>query len=223
MTYQRTASIPLPDHPEHGIDLSGVRTTDTQQEERYLQLVHLPDERDCTDDRTGAELGRREVYELAVREPREVVTRDGTPHPLSAVVERHGPYSRESVLAEAADLADTRDLPVFHEVIHLRPDGWTDPGDWVTCPTCGSEAITLVTNLDDSDLTLLCRECDATVDETERRALFDDWLHCPSCGSGDLNVELSAPRGGVRWSCDDCRYDTVPAPIDVGYADAREP
>lgn len=222
MTYRRTASIPLPDHPEYGIDLSGVRTTNSQQEERYLQLIYLPDDRDCTDDRAGADLGRREVYELTVREPREVVVHDGTPHPLSAVIERHGPYSRESVLAKATEFAKTRDLPIYHEVIHLRPGGWTDPADWVTCPDCASETITLVTNLDETDLTLVCRRCDARVDESERGALFEQWLHCPSCASGDINVELSGPHGGVWWSCDDCLYDTSPAPIDRGYTDARE-
>jgi Zn finger protein HypA/HybF involved in hydrogenase expression len=223
MTYQRTASIPLPDHPEYGIDLSDARTTDSQREERYLQLIYLPDERDRTDDRTGTTLGRREVYELAVREPRDVVTHHGTPHLLSAVIERHGSYSRESVLAKAAEFAQARNLPIYHEVIHLRPDEWTCSSDWAACPTCGSEAITLVTNLDESDLTLLCRDCDATADETERRELFDNWLHCPSCESGDVNIELSAPEGGVRWSCDDCLYDTTPDPIDEGYSDTQDP
>jgi hypothetical protein len=221
MTYRRTASIPLPDHPEHGLDQSTVPTTDTQREERYLQLVHLPDERDRIDDRTGADLARREVYELTVREPRELTVHDGTLHPLSAISQRHGPYSRTSALTRAVELADSLDLPIYTEIARLRPDDWTDSADWVTCPHCHAGEIALVTNLDESDLTLLCRGCDAAVDDTKRRELFDEWLYCPGCGSGDVDIRLGAPGGDVWWSCDDCLYDTAPAPIDVGYSDTR--
>jgi hypothetical protein len=221
MAYQRTASIPLPDHPEYGLDQSTVPMTDSQHEERYLQLIHIPEERDRIDDRTDADLARREVYELTVREPRELTVHDGSPHPVSAISQRHGPYSRASALARAVELADSLDLLIHTEIARLRPDNWTDSADWVTCPHCNAGEITLVTNLDESDLTLLCRTCDAAVDDTEHRALFEEWLHCPGCGSGDVDIRLSAPSGDVWWSCDDCLYDTVPAPIDVGYADAR--
>ncbi len=220
MNYQRTASIPLPDGPDHGIDLDGIRTTDTQWEERHLQVLHLPDARGRINP-AGEALDRHEVYELTIREPRQVVGRNGAPKPVSAVVERLGPCDRVGALERAVDLARERDLPLFGEFARLRPDAWTEPGDWVTCPNCESARITLVTNLNETDLTLLCRECDARVDESERGALFEEWLHCPSCASGDINVELSGPHGGVWWSCDDCLYDTSPAPIDRGYTDAR--
>lgn len=35
------------------------------------------------------------------------------------------------------------------------------------------------------------------------------------------DVELSVPHGGGWWSCDDCLYDAMPAPIDTGYTSAR--
>jgi hypothetical protein len=221
MTYRRTASIPLPDHPEYGLSRSTVPTTDTQHEERYLQMIHLPDERGRIDDETGAARMGRGVYELTVREPRELTDHDGTPKPVSPILQRHGPYSRASALARAVELAEALDLPIYTEVARLRPDNWTDSADWVTCPHCNTSEIALITNLDDSALTLRCRGCDATVTNSEREELFNECLHCPSCGSGDVDIRLSAPGSGVWWSCDDCLYDTTPAPVDVSYSNTR--
>jgi predicted RNA-binding Zn-ribbon protein involved in translation (DUF1610 family) len=162
------------------------------------------------------------VYELTVRAPVTIEDRDGSPRPVSAVLEREGPSDIESVLHRAVDLADSRGLPILHDIATLRPNHWTEAPAWVSCPDCSNDELTLVTDLDRRDLTIACRACDVRVTEVERETIFHEWLHCPSCESGDVNVELSAPHGGLWWSCDDCGYDSVPGPIDWGYTNARD-
>lgn len=216
MSYKRTATRQLSGQglPD---ELQDVPTTDSSWDERRLQVVHLPDDRGSVDQRTGRELSRREVYELLVRGPKKIRQHQGTPTPVSRVLERHGPYGRRSAFCRVAELADERGLPLADGIAVLRPNGWTATADWVSCPTCGGDELTLVSSLDQADLTLTCRACDARADE--RRVLFEQWFHCPGCGSGDVNVELSGPHGSAWWSCDDCLYDTTPGPIDRGYTE----
>ena len=81
----------------------------------------------------------------------------------------------------------------------------------------------MVSDLDDTNLTLACRPCDERVEaETDREEMHSTWFHCPGCGSGDVNVEISGPSGSTWWSCDDCGYDTIPAPSARAYAEARD-
>jgi hypothetical protein len=220
--YKQAGTSPLADTAHvYDVSLPDDALTETRHEERYLQVIHLPDERECHDACSEEPIARGRVYELAVREPIIIEDREGRPRPVSAIVEREGPYELDTVVQRAVELATSRQLPIHHEIVRLRPDHWSAAAAWVTCPDCESDEITLVTNLDETDLTLICRACDARVTETERKAMFHEWLHCPSCESGDVNVELSAPHGGGWWSCDDCLYDTMPAPIDTGYTSAR--
>lgn len=223
MAYKQTATRPLADAARmYDISLPDGSLTDTRHEERYLQIIHLPDDRGRHDAVSGDPIPRRRVHELVIREPITIKEYDGTPHPLSEIIERDGPYELDTALHRAVELAESRQIQIHHEIVTLRPDHWSDASLWVTCPDCGSDEIMLVTNLDETDLTLACRACDARVTQAERGAMFHDWLHCASCTSGDVNVELSAPHGGGWWSCDDCGYDTMPAPIDTVYTNARE-
>lgn len=221
--YKRTATRPLADAARmYDISLPDELLTETRHEERYLQISHLPDDRGRHDAGSRDPIPRRRIYELVIREPITIEERDGTPQSISKVVERDGPYELDTALHRAVELSESQGIPIHHEIVTLRPDHWSDASSWVTCPDCGSDEIMLVTNLDEPDLTLACQACDARVTEADRESMFHDWLHCPSCTSGDVNVELSAPHGGGWWSCDDCGYDTLPAPIDTAYMDARE-
>lgn len=66
----------------------------------------------------------------------------------------------------------------------------------------------LVSDLDDSNMTLACRSCgERAQSDADWKEMHYEWLHCPGCCSGDVNVELSCPYGSVWWSCDDCSYE----------------
>lgn len=223
IAYKRTMTTPLLETAAvYDCPISPDVLTDSDQEERFVQLLHLPDVGTRRDGDSGASIPDRQVYEVVVRDPVRIEeSDDGSPTPISDVLERHGPYGPDRAFQRVLELATSKERPIHRDIASLRPDHWSDIADWVTCPDCGGHDIMLVTNLDESDLTLACRACDARCTSAEREALFHDWLHCPSCASGDINIELSAPHGSVGWSCDDCGYDTRPASIDDGYTEAR--
>ncbi len=226
--YDRTAMTSLVE-AARAVDTSlpADALTDSRRAGRYLQVLYLPDDRRCDTDRPGrggderAAILRRGVHELALREP-VTVEDDEPPRPVSRVVDRDGPYDRETAIDRAVAMATERGLPIHRELVTLRPARWTAASDWVGCPDCGGAGIVLVTALDERGLTLACRDCEARATDGDPTA--DDlggWLGCPSCSSGDVDVTLSAPRGTVWWSCDDCGYDMTPAPTDRGYTRAR--
>ncbi len=223
IAYKRTERSPLLETAAvYNCQIPPDVLTDTSHEERFVQLLHLPDDLARRDGDAGSPRGDRRVYEVVVRDPVRIeMSDDGSPNPISDILERHGPYGPDSAFQRALELATSQEIPIHREMVSLRPDHWSDVASWVTCPECGGADIMLVTNLDESDLTLACRACDARSTAAEWEALIHDWLHCPSCASGDLNVELSAPHGYIGWSCDDCGYDTRPASIDSGYTAAR--
>jgi predicted RNA-binding Zn-ribbon protein involved in translation (DUF1610 family) len=217
MGYKRTRRVPLVDYTEvYDVDLSDVSLTGTNGVRR-IQIIHVPDDRhqrDIVDDEPLAAGG---AHEVLVREPVEIVDYS----PKSAVSVLNGPYGRETALSQAGALARNEDLPIAEEIVTLRPDHWADSKHWATCPACSSEEIVLISDLDDTNLTLACRACEKRAQaETDRKEMHADWFHCPGCDSGDVNVELSGPSGSTWWSCDDCGYDTVPAPPDRAYAEA---
>lgn len=221
--YKRTARRPITNTADvYDVVIPDDLFTETRWENPYSQLLHLPDDRNHLDAQSADPIPHGCAYELTVRAPVVIEDHDGSPRPVSPVLEREGPFDLESALRRVVELADSRGLPILDEIETLRPDHWTDSSAWVSCPDCSSDELTLVTDLDRRDLTIACRACDARVTETDRETMFDEWLHCPSCESGDVNVELSAPHGSVRWSCDDCGYDSVPGPIDWGYTNARD-
>jgi predicted RNA-binding Zn-ribbon protein involved in translation (DUF1610 family) len=221
--YKRTATRSLTDTAEvYDVTIPDERVTQTRQETPYIQVLHLPDAGNRRNEPAEAPTPPDPAYELTVRAPVTVEDHDGSPRPVSAVLEREGPFDVESALRRAVELADSRGLPILHDIVTLRPNHWTETSMWVSCPDCGGDELTLVTDLDGRDLTIACRACDGRVTEAERETMFHEWFHCPSCESGDVNVELSAPSGGVWWSCDDCGYDSVPGSIDRGYTNARD-
>lgn len=220
--YKRTGESPLLETARmYDVSIPTELLTETRREERYLQIIHLPDARGRTGTGSGDLILRGRVYELVVREAVTIEEHGRALRPVNTIVDRTGPLELEPVLRHVVERADSSGLPIYHEIVRLRPNHWTEISAWVRCPDCASDELTLVADLDGTDLTLACRACDARVTETERETMSGEWLHCPSCASGDVNVELSAPRGGVRWSCDDCRYDTMPGPIDWGYTTIR--
>lgn len=220
--YKRTARLPLDERVRrYDVDPSSVETTGSPGEESSVQLFHLPDKPHPDVDTSDAARLDREVYEVALREPKRIAERDGRPRPVSLIVEHEGPYGFEEALERATALAERADAPIVDEIARLRPTDRTDAADWVTCPGCGGAEIVLVSDLDSTGLTLACRACDARSDSTDRQKLFQEWLHCPGCASGDVNVEVSAPGGSVWWSCDDCRYDTSPGPTEPAYPPGR--
>jgi transcription elongation factor Elf1 len=219
MGYKRTRRVPVGDYTEfYDVDLSNVSLTGTN-DVRRIQIVHVPDDRhqrDIVDDET---LAAGDAHEVLVREPVEIINSS----PKSGVSMLDGPYGRENALSQAGSLARDEDLPVAEEIVTLRPDHWTDANHWATCPACSSEELVLVSDLDHTNLTLACRSCDERAEsETDRKEMHSEWFHCPGCGSGDVRVELSGPSGATAWSCDDCGYDTVPAPPDHAYAEVRD-
>lgn len=123
-------------------------------------------------------------------------------------------------IERAVDLGAGRGLSVHRDVVRLRPDCWTDASDWARCPDCGRDEVVLVTDLDGPGLTVACRRCGVRGGDGGESSC-GEWIRCPSCGSGDVDVDLSVPRGTVWWACDDCRYETTPAPIDAGYTAVR--
>jgi predicted RNA-binding Zn-ribbon protein involved in translation (DUF1610 family) len=156
---------------------------------------------------------------VLVREPTEIVDRS----PKSAVSAVYGPYGIESALSKAASLAREEDLPIAEETVTLRPDHWRESAHWVTCLACSSEEIMLVSDLDGGGMTLACRYCgERAQSSSDRTEMHYEWLYCPGCGSGDVNVELSCPGGSPWWSCDDCGYDTLPAPPADAYTETRD-
>lgn len=220
--YKRTARLPLDERVRrYDVDLSSVETTGSPGEESSVQLFHLPDKPLPDLDSSDAARLHREVYEVALREPKRIADIDGSPRPVSPIVEHVGPCGFEEALARATDLAERADAPIVDEIVRLRPTDWTDADDWVTCPGCGGAEIVLVSDLDATGMTLACRDCDARTDSTDRQDLFQAWFHCPGCGSGDVNVEFSAPGGRVLWACDDCGYDTRHAPTEPAYPAGR--
>ena len=220
--YKQTNTRPLVDIASaYDVSIPEGSLTDTRSEDHFLQVLHLPDDRDRQHAVSGEPIAPRDVYELAIREPITIEDHDGKQHPISEIVERDGPYELETALRRAVDLIETRQLSVYRSVVCLRPTNRSDSANWATCPDCGSDEIMLVTNLDETDLTLACRTCDVRITAIERQEMFHEWIHCPTCTSGDVNVELSAPRGDIWWSCEDCGYDTMPAPIDRAYTRAR--
>lgn len=221
MPFRRTGVAPFDADPSD-VETGGVEFVETRRRGRYLQVLSLPDAGDRRDRDEGVGPRRGEAHEVVLREPVEVVATDGIPRPTSAVVSRYGPFEREAALQRVVELARSTGVPVYHEVDTLRPDRWTETADWVTCPGCGGGRISLVADLDGGGLCLVCQSCDARAGREDPNRLVHEWLHCPSCGSGDVNVELSATHGGDWWSCDDCLYDTRPAPPDWGYSAVRE-
>jgi predicted RNA-binding Zn-ribbon protein involved in translation (DUF1610 family) len=223
--YKRTATrslTPIAEVYEKAI--SAETLTQARRESPYLHVLHLPDDRRRRDAETGEVIGHGETYELAVRDPLILTKHGGGCHPTSPIRELIGPFTLERVLDRVSSRAENGYLPIYEEVYTLRPAHWLDAASWVSCPSCTSRsgAIALITDLDADGVTFACRECDARIGESEQQRMFNDWLHCPSCNSGDINVECSAPLGSVWWSCDDCLYDTHPAPVDLEYGDARE-
>ncbi len=226
--YDRTATTPLVEAARTvDTSLPADVLTDSRRAVRYLQVLHLPDDRRRDTDRPGRDgderpaIPRRGVHELALREP-VTVEDDEPPRPVSRVVDRYGPYDRETAIGRAVAMADEQVLPIHRELVTLRLAHWTDASDWAGCPDCGGAGIVLVTDLDERGLTLACRDCEARAMGGDQIADgLGEWLGCPSCSSGDVDVTLSAPRGTVWWSCDDCGYDTTPAPTDRGYTRAR--
>jgi predicted RNA-binding Zn-ribbon protein involved in translation (DUF1610 family) len=219
MGYKRTRRVPMIDYTEvYDVDLSDVSLTDTNSVRR-IQIIHIPDDRHRRDVIDDESLAAGDAHEVLVREPVEIV--DSSPR--SAVSVLDGPYGRENALSQAGALACNEDLPIAEEIVTLRPDHWTDSKHWATCPACSSEELVLVSDLDDTNLTLACRSCEKRAQSgADRGEMHSEWLHCPGCGSGDVNVELSCPSGSPWWSCDDCGYDTLPAPPDHAYAEARD-
>ena len=219
MGYKRTRRVPITDYTRvYDVDLSNVSLTGTN-DVRRIQIVHIPDDRHRRYPVDDEPLAAGDAHEVLVREPVEIVDSS----PKSAVSVLNGPYGRVNALSQAGALARNENLPIGEEIITLRPDHWTDAKHWATCPACNSEELVLVTDLDDTNLTLACRSCEKRgQSETDRKELHYEWFHCPGCESGDVNVELSGPSGSTHWSCDDCGYDTVPALPDCAYAEARD-
>lgn len=219
MRYKRTKRVPIQHYTGvYDVDLSDVSLTSTN-DVRRIQIVSVPDNRDRRDIVDKEPLAAHNAREVLVRESVEIVDCS----PKSTVSARDGPYRIENALSETVGLAHEEDLPISEEIVTLRPDEWTDSRQWVVCPACSSEEIMLVSDLDDSNMTLACRSCGEQVhSDADREEMHYEWLHCPSCGSGDVNVELSCPSGSPWWSCDDCGYDTLPAPSDEAYTEARD-
>jgi len=216
VAYRRTGTRPLVAAARVcGVTLPDDAPTDDRAAGRYVQVLHLPDDRGCRDATTGEPIERGEVYEVLVREP-ATVEATGDARPASEVVDREGPYGLETAIERAVDLGAGRGLSVRRDVVRLRPDCWTDASDWVTCPDCGRDEVVLATDLDGPGLTVACRRCGVRGGDGGGSSC-GEWIRCPSCGSGDVDVDLSVPRGTVWWACDDCRYETTPAPIDAGY------
>lgn len=223
--YKRTATqslTPIAEVYEKAI--SAETLTQTRRESPYLHVLHLPDDRRRRDAETGEVIGHGETYELAVRDPLTLTEHESEYYPTSFIRELTGSFRLERVLDQVLSRAENDNLPVYEEIHTLRPAHWSDAASWMSCPSCtsGSGAIALITDLDAGGVTFACRECDARIDESEQQRMFNDWLHCPSCSSGDITVEFGAPLGSVWWSCDDCLYDTHPAPVDLAYGDAHE-
>lgn len=219
MGYKRTKQVPIQHYTDaYDVDLSDVSLTSTNNVRR-IQIVSVPDDRNRRDTVDKEPLAVRDAYEVLVREPVEIV--DHSPESTVSTVD--GPYGIENALSQTIALAHEEDLPLSEEIVTLRPDHWTDSKQWITCSACISEEIVLVSDLDDNNMTLACRSCGERVQsDTDRKEMHYEWLHCPGCGSGDVNVELSCPSGSPWWSCDDCGYDTLPAPPDHAYAEARD-
>lgn len=219
MEYKRTRGVPLVDYTEvYDIDLADVSFTSTN-DVRRIQVIHVPDDRHQRDIADDEPLAAGGAHEVLVREPVRIVDCS----PKSAVSVLDGPYGRENALSQAGALARNEDIPIAEEIVTLRPDHWTDSKHWASCPACGSEEVLLVSDLDDTNLTLACRSCDERAQaETDHKEMHSEWFHCPGCGSGDVNIELSGPSGSTWWSCDDCGYDTTPAPTDRAYAEAHD-
>lgn len=196
--------------------------TQTRRESPYLHVLHLPDDRHRYSAETGEPIEHGETYELVVRDPLTFTEHGGECHPTSPIRELTGPFEQEHALDRVLSRAENDGLPIYNEIHTLRPAHWSDAASWVSCPRCASGTIMLIKDLDADGVTFACRACDTRIDESDQQRMFNDWLHCPSCNSGDINVECSAPLGSVWWSCDDCLYDTHPAPIDPAYGDARE-
>jgi hypothetical protein len=219
MGYKRTKREPIHHYIEvYDVDLPDVSLTSTNSVQR-IQIVSVPDDRNRRDALSGEPLEAREVREVLVRDPVEIV--DCSPE--STVSTTYGPYGTENALSEAVGLAHEEDLPIAEEIVTLRPDHWTDSEHWATCPVCDSDEMLLVSDLDDSNMTLACRSCgERAQSDADWKEMHYEWLHCPGCCSGDVNVELSCPYGSVWWSCDDCSYDTLPAPPDTAYTESRD-
>jgi len=197
----------------YDVDLSDVPLTSTNSVQR-IQIVSVPDDRNRRDALSGEPLEARKVREELVRDPVEIV--DCSPE--SAVVATYRPYGIENAFSKAIALARREDLPIAEEIVTLRPDHWTDSERWATCPECSSDELLLVSDLDDSSMTLACRSCDERAQSgTDWKEMHYEWFHCPGCGSGDVNVELSCPYGSVWWNCDDRGYDTLPTPPATAY------
>jgi hypothetical protein len=221
--YKRTATRSLTTIAEiYEKTLSEDILTQTRRESPHLHVLHLPDDRHRRDAETGELIEHGETYELAVREPLILTEHGDGCHPTSPIRVLAGPFRLERALYQVRNRAENENLPIYEEIHTLRPAHWSTASSWVSCPSCTGGTITLITDLDADGVTFACRECDARIDESERQRMFHDWLHCPSCSSGDVNVECSAPVGSSWWKCDDCLYDTHPAPVDPAYADARE-
>lgn len=217
MSYKRTGTISVTNTADaHDIPVPEEMLLQSRSEHRHLQIVRLPDEHTHSEKQI-----KGHVHELTVREPLQFKPESNS-RPISPVVERDGPYEMPVVLRQALDRAKTEKLPLYDRIVELRPDDWSASSLWADCPECKAGEVTLVTDLDSAGMTLACRRCDARVSSEQRDRLFQEWLHCPSCESGDVNIELSAPSGRTHWSCDDCLYDTVPGPVDIGYSRARK-
>lgn len=217
MSYKRTGTIPVTDIADtHDIPIPTETLVQSRSEGRHIQIIRLPDEHNHSEKQL-----KGHVHELTVRKPLQIKPESNAGR-VSPVVERDGLYQTTAVLRHALDCAETEKIPLYDRVAKLRPNDWSAPSLWADCPECKAEEVTLVTDLDSDGMTLACRRCDARVSSEQRDRLFQKWLHCPSCESCDINIELSAPSGRTQWSCDDCLYDTVPGPVDMGYTRARE-
>lgn len=217
MSYKRTGTISVTDIADtYEIPISEGTLVQSRNEHRHFQIVRLPDEHNRYERQIEGD-----VHELTVRDPLRLKA-ESNAKGISPVVERDGPYEMSVVLRRTLDRAKTEKLPLYDKIVELRPDDWSASAVWTDCPECSAGEVTLVTDLDSAGMTLACRRCDARVSSEQRERLFREWLHCPSCESGDVNIELSAPSGRTHWSCDDCLYDTVPGPVDIGYTRARK-
>jgi hypothetical protein len=124
MGYKQTATRPLVDAAGlYDVSLPDGSLTGTRHEERYLQIIHLPDDRGRHDAVSGDPIPRRNVYELVIRKPMAIEEDDdGTLYPVSEIVERDGPYELDTALHRVVELIEPQQIPPYHNIVTLRPD-----------------------------------------------------------------------------------------------------
>lgn len=200
-------------------DVSAVVFTESQAQKR-LEVIAVPDVRDKVDVMTGDNLDPSVGgYYVLTREPKTMTpSMSGSPM-HSNVLDINGPFAVETLVQSLVQT--DQDVPVFDKYITLRPANWDAPNDWLSCQQC-RDSVSVSCSLTSDSLTLECDSCSRSVtNDTDGSSmrLFEDWAHCPSCGSGDIQIEISVPRGNTNFSCDDCLYDTLPNRIDSGFSE----